>query len=32
MEELIGTPWGGVNKNLLAPPGGVNKNLLAPPQ
>ena len=31
-EVLIGTPWGGGNKNLLAPPGGVNKNLLAPPQ
>ena len=30
-EVLIGTPWGGGNKNLLAPPGGVNKNLLAPP-
>ena len=22
--------WGGVDKNLLAPPGGVDKNLLAP--
>ena len=21
-EVLIGTPWGGGNKNLLAPPGG----------
>ena len=31
-EVLIGTPWGGGNKNLLAPPGGVNKNLLPPPQ
>ena len=30
-EVLIGPPWGGGNKNLLAPPGGANKNLLAPP-